>query len=74
VSANGNTGAVCRECALAAGFVPKNKAVGVWVDECALCGERKPCTDLVHDWTRKRLPASAGGSAEGRKGEGDEQK
>ena len=24
-----NTGAVCRECALAAGFVPKNKVVGV---------------------------------------------
>jgi len=52
MSANGNTGAVCRECALAAGFVPKNKTVGVWVGKCVMCGERKPCTDLAHDWTR----------------------
>ena len=54
MSENGNTGAVCRECALAAGFVPKNKAVGVWVDKCVMCGERKPCTDLAHDWIRPR--------------------
>lgn len=54
MSANGNTGAVCRKCALAAGFVPKNKVVGVRVDECVMCGERKPCTDLAHDWTHPK--------------------
>lgn len=38
------------DCARKAGFSQKNKAVGVWVDECGICHERKPCTDLHHDW------------------------
>ena len=42
--------AVCRDCAMAAGFQPKNKAVGVWMDTCDICYERKPCTSLWHDW------------------------
>ena len=45
-----NTRTVCFECARKAGFTPKNKTVGVWVDECGICHERKPCTDLLHDW------------------------
>ena len=45
-----NVGAVCRDCALAAGFTPKDKAVGVWVDKCGICGKQKACTDLWHDW------------------------
>lgn len=45
-----NIGAVCFDCARKAGFSQKNKAVGVWVDECGICHERKPCTDLHHDW------------------------
>ena len=46
--------AVCRECATSAGFVPKDKVVGVWLDECGICHERKPCTDLHHDWRLKK--------------------
>lgn len=46
--------AVCRECATAAGFAPKDKVVGVWMDECGICHERKPCTDLHHDWRRNK--------------------
>ena len=48
-----NVHAVCRECATAAGFVPKNKVVGVWMDECGICHEQKPCTDLHHDWRKQ---------------------
>lgn len=47
-----NIGPVCRDCAIAAGFVPKDKVVGVWIGECGICHERKPCTDLWHDWKR----------------------
>lgn len=46
-------GAVCRDCAKAAGFTPKEKAVGVWMDECGICHEQKPCTNLWHDWYKK---------------------
>ena len=45
-----NVHAVCRECAIAAGFTPEDKVVGVWMDECGICHERKPCTSLHHDW------------------------
>jgi hypothetical protein len=45
--------AVCRECATAAGYIPKAKTVGVWTDECGICHERKPCTDLHHDWRNR---------------------
>lgn len=42
--------AVCRECATAAGCKPKNNLVAAWMDTCDICKERKPCTDLWHDW------------------------
>lgn len=42
--------AVCFDCARAAGFTPKDKVAGVWVDKCGICNQRKPCTDLWHDW------------------------
>ena len=42
--------AVCFDCAEKAGFTPKAKAVGVWEGECDICHERKPCTNLWHDW------------------------
>lgn len=45
--------AVCFDCAKDAGFKPKDKAVGVWVDECGICHERKPCTNLHHDWKKE---------------------
>lgn len=45
-----NIGTVCRDCAKAAGFTPKDKAVGVWMDECEICHKRKLCTNLWHDW------------------------
>lgn len=45
-----NIGAVCSACAKKAGFTPKNKVVGVWTDECGICHEQKPCTNLWHDW------------------------
>ena len=32
------------------GFTPEDKVVGVWMDECGVCHQRKPCTDLHHDW------------------------
>lgn len=47
-----DVGPVCRECAYSAGYTPKDKVVGVWMDECGICHKRKPCTDLVHDWRR----------------------
>jgi hypothetical protein len=31
----------------------KDKAVGVWTDECGICHERKPCTNLHHDWKKE---------------------
>ena len=45
-----HVGAVCDDCAIKAGFWPKNKVVGVWLDECGICHQQKPCTDLHHDW------------------------
>jgi hypothetical protein len=45
-----NIGAVCRDCAKAAGFTSKKKAVGVWMGECEICHERKLCTHLHNDW------------------------
>ena len=47
-----DVGAVCDDCATAAGFVRKPKEVGVWMGVCEVCGQRKPCTDLWHDWMR----------------------
>ena len=45
---------VCFDCAISAGFEQKDKVIGVWVSECDICHERKPCTDLHHDWRRKK--------------------
>lgn len=45
-----NVGAVCFDCAKEAGFTQKQKAVGVWTDECGICHQHKPCTSLLHDW------------------------
>ena len=45
-----NIGAVCFDCAKAAGFSFKKKAAGVWVGECEICHEQKSCTHLWHDW------------------------
>lgn len=42
--------AVCDYCAKAAGCKPKNKICGVWFGTCDICKERKPCTNLWHDW------------------------
>lgn len=41
---------VCFDCARKSGFTPKDKAVGVWTDECGICKKKKPCTNLWHDW------------------------
>lgn len=41
---------ICFNCAKELGFKPKDKAVGVWVGECSVCHETKPCTDAHHDW------------------------
>ena len=43
-------GAVCRDCAIKAGYKPKDKVVGVWTDECGICHQQKPCTDMHNDW------------------------
>ena len=43
-------GAVCFDCAKAAGFTQKKKIVGVWIGECDICHKQKTCTDLWHDW------------------------
>ena len=45
-----NIGSVCFECAKKAGFKMAKPAVGVWVDECGICHQQKPCTNLWHDW------------------------
>ena len=44
---------VCFDCAISAGFEQKDKVVGVWIAECEICHEKKPCTDLFHDWKKK---------------------
>lgn len=49
-----NVGAVCFDCAKSAGFTPKRKVAGVWMDKCGICHERKPCTDLWHDWIKEK--------------------
>ena len=47
-----NVSVVCFDCAQKAGFVQKHKICGAWVGECDICHNRKPCTDLLHDWTK----------------------
>lgn len=56
-----NIGAVCFDCARKAGFTPKEKAVGVWVGECEICHERRPCTHLWHDWNPPKKRGTDGG-------------
>ena len=48
-----SVGSVCRDCAIKAGYKPKGKVVGVWMDKCGVCHQRKPCTDLHHDWRKQ---------------------
>lgn len=48
-----NIGEICDKCARKLGFVPKDKTVGIWMGECEVCHERKPCTDLWHDWRKE---------------------
>ena len=38
----------------------KALAVGVWTDECGICHERKPCTNLHHDWNPPKEGATDG--------------
>lgn len=45
-----NVGAVCFDCAKKAGFKFNKTAASVWTDECGICHEQKPCTNLWHDW------------------------
>jgi hypothetical protein len=47
-------GAICFDCARAIGLTPKDKAVGVWTDECCVCHKQKPCTDRWHDWNQPK--------------------
>lgn len=49
-----NIHAVCDDCARTLGFTPKDKIVGVWMDECEVCHLQKPCTDLHHDWKQSK--------------------
>ena len=56
-----NIGAVCLDCARKAGFTPMEKAVGVWVGECEICHERRPCTHLWHDWNPPKKREMDGG-------------
>ena len=55
-----NVGAVCRDCAIAAGFTPKHRVVGVWTDECGICHQKKPCTNLHHDWNPPKKGSNDG--------------
>ena len=57
-----NIHAVCGDCARTLGFTPKNKVVGVWMGECGVCHQRKPCTNLWHDWN----PPKRGGHHKGK--------
>lgn len=45
---------VCSDCAEKLGFTPKDKVVGVWMDNCDNCMQYRPCTNLWHDWERNR--------------------
>lgn len=44
-------GQICRECALARGWKPSNKQVGVWPGACDVCGEDKVLC-APRDWIR----------------------
>ena len=44
---------ICDECARDLGFIPKDKVVGVWMDNCDNCMQYRPCTNLWHDWRRQ---------------------
>lgn len=44
---------ICDECARELGFIPKDKAVGVWMDNCDNCLKYRPCTNLWHDWRKE---------------------
>lgn len=48
-----NLPSVCNDCAFKAGFIRKPKVVGMWMDDCSVCGKRKPTCDLVHDYYAK---------------------
>ena len=53
-----NIHAVCGDCARTLGFTPKDKVVGVWMDECVVCHQHKACTDLWHDWKQVKKEES----------------
>ena len=40
----------CVDCAKRLGFVPKDKAVGVWKSKCAYCGQVKEVCDDENDY------------------------
>lgn len=41
---------ICVDCAKRLGFVPKDKAVGVWKSKCAYCGQVKEVCDDENDY------------------------
>lgn len=45
---------VCSDCAKKLGFTPKDKVVGVWMDNCDNCMQYRPCTNLWHDWNKEK--------------------
>lgn len=50
---NEHKDSVCADCATRMGFEPDDKHVGIWVDRCDFCGERKPLTSLSNDWHKR---------------------
>lgn len=41
---------MCHDCALKAGYTPKKKAIGFWMEDCPVCGRHKATCSLSHDY------------------------
>ena len=42
---------ICSDCADKKGLIPKDKVVGVWVQECPYCKQQKTVCSESHDYT-----------------------
>lgn len=54
---------ICASCARAHGAKPKDKIVGVWQGNCAVCGQTTSLTAASHDWN---WPKTTRSGADGR--------
>jgi hypothetical protein len=50
-------GPCCFECGQKYGVSPRERAIGVWIDTCSICGKKETsCADAGHDFNIWRMP------------------